>query len=215
MERDRHHLSAVIFDYGNVLSDVQATSDIDSMAGVLNLDRAQFQEAYWQFRVAYDEAELTPESYWHSVADYASQTIDDAKLAELRRMDIRSWIRPNPPMVRWAGRLREAGIKTAVLSNMPSDLFEYLRGPESWLPQFDQLTFSCETHCSKPAAEIYRHCLDGLGVAPEKALFLDDREPNIEGALKLGMRGLLFSSVAAAIAELKGRYVLPELFESE
>ena len=215
MERNGHHLSAVIFDYGNVLSDVQASSDIDAMAGVLDLNRVRFQEAYWQFRVAYDEAALTPESYWHSVADFAGRTIDPGQLAELRRMDIRSWVRPNPPMVRWARQLREAGIKTAVLSNMPSDLFEYLRGPESWLPPFDQLTFSCEIHRSKPAPEIYRHCLDGLGVAPSEALFLDDREPNVEGARQLGMLALLFTNVAAATAELKGQYALPELVESQ
>ena len=214
MERNGHHLSAVIFDYGNVLSDVQASSDVDAMAVVLKLDRVRFQEAYWQFRVAYDEAALTPESYWHSVADFAGRTIEAGQLTELRRMDIQSWMRPNPPMVRWAQQLREAGIKTAVLSNMPSDLVEYLRGPESWLPAFDQKTFSCETHCSKPAPEIYRHSLDGLGVAPAKALFLDDREPNVEGAQQLGMHGLLFTNVAAAIAELKGRYLLPELVES-
>ena len=65
--------------------------------------------------------------------------------------------------------------------------------------------------CSKPAAEIYRHCLEGLGVAPEQALFLDDREPNIEGAQQLGIHGLIFTNVAAAVAQLNGQYVLPEL----
>lgn len=211
MERNGHHLSAVIFDYGNVLSDVQASSEVEAMAGILDLDKVRFQEAYWQFRVAYDEAELDPESYWRSVAGAAGRTVDADKIANLRRSDIRSWVRPNPIMVRWAQRVRAAGMKTAVLSNMPADLFEYLRSPESWLPAFDHMTFSCEVRSSKPAPEIYRHCLDGLGIAAAETLFLDDREPNVEGARKLGMQALLFTNVAAASTELDSRYALPDL----
>lgn len=209
MERNGHPLSAVIFDYGNVLSDVQAGSEITAMASLLDLDSVPFQEAYWQFRVAYDEAELDPESYWRSVAGAAGRAIDTGQIARLRRMDIQSWVRPNPPMVTWAQRVRESGIKTAVLSNMPADLLAYLVGPESWLPAFDQVTFSCEVRSSKPATAIYRHCLDGLGVAASEALFIDDREANVQGARELGMHALLFTNVAAAASELDGRYALP------
>ena len=214
MERNGHHLSAVIFDYGNVLSAAQASSDVEAMANILDLDSMRFQEAYWQFRVAYDEAELDPESYWRSVAGAAGRTVAVDRVADLRRLDIRSWVRPNPPMVRWAQRIREAGMNTAVLSNMPADLFEYLLGPESWLPAFDHMTFSCEVHRSKPAPGIYRHCLDGLGIAAAQALFIDDREPNVDAARKLGLHALLFTNVPAAILELDSRYALPGLIEA-
>jgi putative hydrolase of the HAD superfamily len=175
----------------------------------------RFQEAYWQFRVAYDEAELDADSYWRSVAGAADRTVDVDKMTSLRRLDIQSWIHPNPTMLRWAKRVRKAGIKTAVLSNMPADLREYLVGPESWLPPFDQMTFSCEVHRSKPAPEIYRHCLEGLGVSASEALFIDDRHPNVEGARKLGLHVLLFTDVAGAVLELDGRYELPALSEAQ
>jgi putative hydrolase of the HAD superfamily len=215
MERNRHHLSAVIFDYGNVLSDVQGSSEVEAMAGILDLDSVRFQEAYWQFRVAYDEAELDADLYWRSVAGAADRTIDADQMTNLRRLDIQSWIHPNHTMLRWAKRVRKAGVKTAVLSNMPADLREYLVGPESWLPAMDQMTFSCEVHSSKPGPEIYRHCLEGLEVSASEALFIDDRDPNVEGARKLGMHALLFSDVAAAVLELDGRYELPALSEAQ
>ena len=88
--------------------------------------------------------------------------------------------------------LRERGIKTAVLSNMPRDLREFLASPESWLPEFDHLTFSCDVRSSKPGAAIYEHCLEGLGVAAREAVFLDDREPNVTAARNLGMHALIF-----------------------
>ncbi|MDQ6759124.1 MAG: HAD family phosphatase [Acidobacteriota bacterium] len=185
------------------------------MAALMDLDSVPFQEAYWEFRVAYDEAELDPESYWRSVARAAGRNLNAHQIGQLRRMDIQSWVQPNLAMVAWARLVREGGLKTAVLSNMPADLLAYLVGPESWLPDFDQVTFSCEIHCSKPAPEIYRHCLDQLGVTASEALFIDDREPNIEGARKVGMHGLLFTDVAGAIKGLHGRYALPALVPSE
>lgn len=214
MERNRSHLSAVIFDYGHVLSEAQVSSDIEAMARLLELDSVPFQEAYWEFRVAYDEAKLSPETYWQAVADAARRTVTPDQMAALRRLDMQSWLKPNRPMVGWAGRLQRAGLKTAVLSNMPVDLYQNLMGPASWLPKFDHVTFSCEVGCSKPDPEIYRHCLEGLAVKAADALFLDDREPNVQGARLLGMHALLFTDVNAAVAELEGQFDLPSLREA-
>ena len=58
---------------------------------------------------------------------------------------------------------------------------------------------------------MYEHALRGLGVAAVDALFLDDREENVEGARRLGMHGLLFHSPAQAQAELDGVFALPAL----
>jgi putative hydrolase of the HAD superfamily len=183
---------AVIFDYGNVLCEAQKPSDIQAMANVLDLARASFEDAYWRFRVAYDEAQLDPISYWRAVAESADRTVTSEQVESLRKIDIESWIHPNPAMVDWAKNLRQRGMKTAVLSNMPVDLREYLAGPHSWLPEFDHMTFSCDVRSSKPDAAIYQHCLEGLGVVASEALFLDDREPNVTAARDLGMRAVLF-----------------------
>jgi len=42
----------------------------------------------------------------------------------------------------------------------------------------------------KPEADIFEYCLNSLGVRPEEALFIDDREANIEGALRVGISGI-------------------------
>ncbi|MGI8741716.1 MAG: HAD family hydrolase [Bryobacteraceae bacterium] len=206
------HISAVVFDYGNVLSDLQDDAAIDAMADLLALDRPRFLEVYWQFRVAYDEAALDPESYWQAVARAADQTLQSSDIDRLRRIDVQSWIRPHRPMVQWATRVRKAGFKTAVLSNMPADLREYLLGPESWLPAFDELTFSCEIGCSKPDARIYHHCLERLDVPASETLFLDDRAPNAEGARAIGMHTLLFTDTETAARDLEGRFLLPAVY---
>jgi len=47
-------------------------------------------------------------------------------------------------MLAWAGQLQEAGIRTAILSNMGPEVLRYMRQEFSWLGTFEQHTWSCE-----------------------------------------------------------------------
>jgi putative hydrolase of the HAD superfamily len=62
---------------------------------------------------------------------------------------------------------------------------------------------------SKPSPEIYEHCLRGLGVAAQDALFLDDRPSNVQGAEAVGMHSILFTSASNLAHLLAGRFALP------
>ena len=109
--------------------------------------------------------------------------------------DIALWNRVNPVVLGWVKALRENGLKTGILSNMPVNLSSYLRQSADWLPHFHYLVFSCELGLTKPDAAIYHACLKGMGVTPEESLFIDDRLVNVEGARAAGMRALIFRSV--------------------
>ena len=65
----------------------------------------------------------------------------------------------------------------------------------AWLDQFDHLTFSAEVRLIKPDPAIYEHSLRGVGVTPSEALFVDDKEPNVQGARAVGIRAIRFRSV--------------------
>jgi putative hydrolase of the HAD superfamily len=106
-------------------------------------------------------------------------------------------------MVAWLRRLREAGLKTALLSNMHHDMIAYLRENFDWIDQFDFITFSAEVGLIKPDAAIYQHTLRGLGVTPSETLFVDDREINIRAARKVGMHAVKFHSTAQLRKELE------------
>lgn len=195
-------LKAVIFDYGNVLCLPQLDSDLQEMASIFEMRSAEYAPLYWRDRYPYDEGRLTPEAYWEAVAHQAGKPLTAANLADLRRLDIQSWRRPSPPMVHFAKSLRAAGIKTAVLSNMPLDLRRYLPAHEPWFPEFDHLTFSCDVQITKPQPGIYHHCLDGLGVRPGEALFLDDREDNVDAAREIGIHAAVFRTPADAVIQI-------------
>ncbi len=199
---------AVIFDYGNVLCESQPAADVQALANILDLPVPQFTEIYWQFRVAYDDGSLDPTAYWNTVAQTASRTLTPAEIFALIEIDSRSWSHPAPVMPQWARDLRAAGIRTALLSNMPVPVRDYVLGCP-WLPDFDARVFSCEIGVCKPAPEIYRDCLNKLGVQSSEVLFLDDREPNVRAAEALGMPAVLFTDPASAALEIDAPFRAP------
>jgi putative hydrolase of the HAD superfamily len=199
---------AVIFDYGNVLSESQPDADVQALAAILNLPNARFTEIYWQFRVPYDAAALDPIAYWNTVAQTASRTLTPDQISALIEIDSRSWSHPALATPQWARDLRAAGLRTAILSNMPAPVRDYILGC-AWLPDFDARVFSCEAGLCKPEPEIYRNCLDKLGVQPSEVLFLDDREPNIRAAKALGMHAVLFIDPVGAARKINQRFSLP------
>jgi putative hydrolase of the HAD superfamily len=199
---------AVIFDYGNVLSESQPAADIEAMAKILDLPVPRFTEVYWQFRVEYDAAALDPMAYWNTVARKSSRTLTPDRITALIEIDSLSWSHPAPVMPQWARDIRAAGLRTAILSNMPFPVRDYILGC-AWLPDFDVRVFSCEAGLCKPQPEIYRDCLNKLALQPGEVLFLDDREPNIRAAQALGLHALLFTDPAGAASEMQQRFSLP------
>lgn len=200
--------SAVIFDYGNVLSQAQPPSDVEAMAALIEVPPAQFTELYWRYRVPYDAAMLTPDEYWNTLADTAHRTLSQGQIATLIEIDSRSWSHPAPATPQWARDLRSAGLRVALLSNMPGTVRDYVLGCP-WLPEFDARVFSCEAGVCKPAREIYLDCLDKLGVPATEALFLDDREANVRAAEALSLHAVWFRNAADAALEIRRRFRLP------
>jgi putative hydrolase of the HAD superfamily len=198
---------AVIFDYGNVLSQPQPAADVQALANILDLPVPRFTEIYWQFRVAYDDGSLRPEAYWKTVARTASRDLAPGQIDFLIEADSRSWSHPAPVMPQWARDLRAAGIRTGLLSNMPVPVRDYILGC-AWLPDFDAQVFSCDFGRSKPAPEIYEYCLKQLAVSAPEALFLDDREANIRAAEALGLHAVLFTEATSASLEITRRFAI-------
>lgn len=180
------------------------------MASILDVPLPQFTELYWRFRIEYDAAALDPAAYWNSVAQIASRTLTADQISDLIEIDSRSWSHAAPIIPQWARQVRAAGLRTAILSNMPVPVRDYVLGCP-WLPEFDAQTFSCDVGVCKPAAEIYHDCLSKLGAEPSDVLFLDDREPNIRAAEALGLNAVVFADSAGAALEIERRFSLPPI----
>jgi putative hydrolase of the HAD superfamily len=186
------NIKAVLFDYGNVLCLQHYKSDLESMAQCLGAEVEPTTSAYWEFRDGFDMGTYHGREYWTKVAARCGMQVTEKQLLNLIELDNLGWTRPDHVMVEWANRLRTSGIATAIVSNMPQDIREYLHSVE-WLPTFDHYSFSCELLTLKPDSKIYEHTLEAMNVHPSNALFLDDREVNVNAAKALGIHSFVFS----------------------
>lgn len=84
--------------------------------------------------------------------------------------------------------LKEKGIKVGLLSNALPNLSD----TADMLVEDKYCFVSYELSCLKPSEEIYQKMLNILRCRAEDVIFIDDKEKNILGAKKQGIRGIVF-----------------------
>lgn len=103
-------------------------------------------------------------------------------------------------------RARAEGFKTGLLSNSwgmglyPRERIDGL---------FDAVVISGEVGLRKPDAEIFHLTVDKLGIAPDRAVFVDDHPGHLKAAVELGMTTVLHRTPKETIAELEGLLGIP------
>lgn len=184
---DSRKITAVLFDYGMVLSGPPDPEARTEMERILRTDTESLQAAYWRHRDAYDRGTLNSGTYWQKVAGDLQRTLRADDLDALVRADNKLWTRPNAPMIEWAERLQAAGIRTGILSNLGDAMETGIVAHFPWIGAFMHRTFSHRLGMAKPDLAIFRHAALGLGVPAGEILFIDDREENIAVARETGM----------------------------
>ena len=190
--------SALILDYGEVLSYPQRPGALALMASQLDAHPSELQSAYWRHRREYDLG-MPAADYWALVTHDLSVPIDDGLLASLIAIDIDSWTEYRDEMWTLAAAFRASGGKLGMLSNGVRDILERIRADHDLSSLFDAVVISYEVGLAKPEPEIYRLTMSQLGVSPADALFVDDRAENVAMALELGMRALQFTGDVHAL----------------
>jgi putative hydrolase of the HAD superfamily len=142
-------VSAVVFDYGMVLTGPQDPAAYAALLRITGLDAAGFEAVYWADRHAYDEGKFT-----------------------------------------------------GILSNMGDSVHENIEREFRWLARLDALVWSYQLRIAKPDPAIFHYVLQKLGTRPEQTLFIDDKRVNVDAAVALGMKGLVFTDVTRLRADL-------------
>jgi putative hydrolase of the HAD superfamily len=110
---------------------------------------------------------------------------------------------PNEPMIELMRELKADGLTMAMLTNNVREWEPLWR---SMLPVdeiFETIVDSAFVGCRKPEARIYELTLERIGMPAEACLFIDDLQPNCEGAEAAGMRAVRFRDNEQAVAEIR------------
>jgi putative hydrolase of the HAD superfamily len=116
--------------------------------------------------------------------------ISDAVASRRRRFEA-GLVHVEAPVLAALDQLRDAGIRTAIVSDAGADDVE--SWPDSPLQsRVDVSVFSYELGFRKPDPRIYLHALSALGVPPQEAMFVGDGgSQEHTGARALGMTAVL------------------------
>ncbi len=188
-------LRAVIFDYGRVLTGPPDPVAHAELVRITGLPADRLDSLYWTDRQAYDEGKLTGLEFWRKLARDARLNLDPSAIEELNLWDARMWTRADPAMLAWQLEIKQRGLLTAIVSNMGDVVHEHMERELRWLGRFDVLVWSYQVRVAKPDPAIYRYALEQLGTRPGETLFVDDKPENVDAAIALGMKALVFSTV--------------------
>jgi len=202
-----HAFDAVIFDFSGVM----VASAFHAMAQVAP-DHPR-EDVLDLLMGPYHE---DTDHHWHqvergeiSIFDWVVWVQEEAERRDIpidlsRMQTMMGDLVPQEPMLAICRRIREAGMKTSLLTNNVAE------GSSSWrvvLPLddlFDDVVDSSEVGMRKPNPDIFHLALERLGgIAPDRAVFLDDAPGNIEGAHSAGLHTILVDDTAVAAQQLE------------
>lgn len=194
-------IKALILDYGNVISLTDTEAIDTAMAAETGIPVEAFGNLYSTHRSDFDRGIISGEEMYSRLLHnngYEEAAKDAGLLKKMVDIDLAAWRVLNNEVCDWALSIQKQGFKLGILSNMP---YQFLDRYEKEIPPFvaaDYVCFSCRVHLIKPEPEIYRKCLEGLGIHADEAVFFDDLERNIVTAQKLGFRGFVWTGLEQA-----------------
>jgi epoxide hydrolase-like predicted phosphatase len=188
-------IKAVLFDYGGVLCAGGGIGSVRQMlADSLSVDPSTIQDMGDVYRQAMTGTITTEQFIDQLVARHAGSTRPtvDVMLTHTKIFN------PNPEVYELAERLRVAGIKTGILSNVFAFGADEIKR-RGLFDGFDPVLLSCDVHLMKPDPAFYQMAVDRLGVAAHDILFIDDRSEMLAGAEQVGLQTLLAKDPAQIV----------------
>jgi len=135
----------------------------------------------------YEEGKLSLDRYLDRVVFFQERdfTHKDFK-AFMRRQS-----RPHEDMLRAMRQVaEETPVRMAAITNDTRELVEFRVQKFNLNDFLEFIVASCFVHCRKPDDDIFRIALDLAQVAPEEAVYIDDRAMFAEVAGELGLQGI-------------------------
>lgn len=203
-------IEAVLFDFNGVLTTspfahMAALGDDAGVDGqvVLDLMLGPYDEDTDHAWHRFERGEITAGEYGADLFARAAEAdvqLDFASLADMMsRLDVHEVV------IERVRRLRVEGFRTGLVTNNVKEASSQWRELVPVHELFDVIVDSSEVGMRKPNPSIFLHALELLGgIAPERAVFLDDAAGNVAGARAAGLHAILVDAAdpRPALAEL-------------
>ncbi|RME28563.1 MAG: HAD family phosphatase [Deltaproteobacteria bacterium] len=178
-------VEVVLFDVGGVLAQEAIEWKAFDLAARYGIDPQHLVESGRRLRRRADLGLISEQQYWKRLLEKFG--------IEARQSDlsIERYVASVPGTLRILAKLSE-GARCAILSNDSVELAEARMRKLGYRKLAERVFVSAEMGMVKPQPEIYLAAARTLGCEPRACLMVDDREINLAGARKAGMKVLLF-----------------------
>lgn len=134
--------------------------------------------------------EITERDYWHVRAEEAAPYTGSP---EVRQMFTLMFANPaeciRPEALAMLDECQARGLRTGILTNDMRDFNEPGWSDRvEFVQRVDEVIDGSITGVLKPDPRAYEIAVEGLGIAPEAILFIDDQPFNIKGAKTVGLQ---------------------------
>ncbi|MFA5870898.1 MAG: HAD-IA family hydrolase [Candidatus Paceibacterota bacterium] len=89
-----------------------------------------------------------------------------------------------------------------VINNGTAMTISRFKERDNFAEYFDIFINSSEEHLDKPSPEIFLFACEKMHVKPDESVFIDDSQINVEGAERVGMKGIQYKGYADLITQL-------------
>jgi beta-phosphoglucomutase len=120
----------------------------------------------------------------------------DAKEAEYRRIARANGLTALPGARDWVARLRASGWRQAIASSAPRENIEVMLELIRLTGALDAIVAAEDVTLGKPDPQVFLVAADRLGVAPDRAIVVEDAAVGVEAARRAGMRSIGVSPTA-------------------
>ena len=195
----------IIFDFGGVFLDLggKHSTAPEHLAKIFGTTEEEMDGIWKQSRDRLVKGLVTPRQYLALLQKMLGKKVDiDAAYDEWRSMTKTGKEQINWELVEYVKML-----KKHCRLHMLSDTLGLDLPREKWFEEidghFDNIFRSHEQKVKKPDSEAFMNALHKIGAKPDECIFIDDHEPNVVAARKLGIMAIQFRSVGQLKDELE------------
>lgn len=201
-------IRAVIADLGQVVLWFDNDIFIRKLSARCGLSMDRIKEAAhanMELITAFDKGGISPREFHERIVKAV-----DARMSREEFFAIYNdifWL--NAPALEVLKGVKATGSKLLLLSNTDPERFGFVRKRFSQILIFDDYVLSYKLGLAKPEPGIYREAARRAGCAADACVFIDDLPENVEAAVSLGAKGVVYApttDLAAALGELGLRF---------
>ena len=115
-----------------------------------------------------------------------------------------------PGMLEIIQDLKAKGVGVYGLTNWPAETFVEARRRFKTLASIDNYVVSSSVKLAKPEHEIFQLLLSKYNLKAEECVFIDDRKDNVNAAIALGMKGIVYPGTADGLSEILNPLLLSD-----